>query len=221
MKTIKSLFVKSLDLILALTCLVAVAASFYFLPKVNGPVPIHWNLWGEVDQSGNKVFGLFLLPLISLTSLILFWLMPKIDPLKGNLKQFPTAFQILKASVVLLFLYLHLVVLVATFVTPQLPSPLVFSVPFSVFLIILGAILPHFKRNYFAGIRTPWTLASDEVWAKTHDLGGKMFLVAGTVGLVAATINPAAGFVSVITCTILAELVSVGYSLYLFNHLSS
>ncbi|MDP2873874.1 MAG: DUF1648 domain-containing protein, partial [bacterium] len=151
MKTIKSLFVKSLDLILVLTCLIAVAASFYFLPKTNGPVPIHWNLWGEVDQYGNKVFGLFLLPVISLICLILFWLIPKIDPLKGNLKQFPTAFQILKASVVLLFLYLHIIVLVATFATPNVPSPFVFSAPFSLFFIILGAIMPHFKRNYFAG----------------------------------------------------------------------
>ncbi len=217
MKTIKNLFVKSLDLILALACLIAVAASFYFLPKVDGPVPIHWNLWGEVDQYGNKFFGLFLLPLISLISLILFWLIPKIDPLKKNLRQFPTAFQILKASVVLLFLYLHIIVLVATFATPNLPSPLVFSAPFSVFFIILGAILPHFKRNYFAGIRTPWTLASDEVWAKTHDLGGKMFLVAGTVGLVAAFINPAAGFVSVVTSIALAEIVSIIYSWYLWH----
>jgi len=162
--------------------------------------------------------GLFLLPSISLISLILFWLIPKIDPLKENLRQFPTAYQILKGSVVMLFLYLHVVVLIATFIRANLPSSLVFSGPFSLFFIVLGAILPHFKRNYFVGIRTPWTLASDEAWIKTHDLGGKLFLVDGAVGLVAASLNPVAGFVSVITCTVLAELVSIGYSLYLFYH---
>lgn len=217
MKTIKNLFVKSLDLILALVCLISLATSFYFLPKTDGPVPIHWSLWGRVDQYSNKVFGLFFLPTISVGSLIFFWLIPKIDPLKENLRQFPTAYQALKGSVLLLFFYIQAIVLISTFVEHNLPPFLVFSGPFSLFLIILGATLPHFKRNYFVGIRTPWTLASDEVWAKTHDLGGKLFLVAGAVGLTAAFINPAAGFISIITSVVLAEIVSVIYSWYLWH----
>ena len=33
------------------------------------------------------------------------------------------------------------------------------------------------KRNFFIGIRTPWTLSSDRVWDKTHKLGSVLFRV--------------------------------------------
>ena len=31
------------------------------------------------------------------------------------------------------------------------------------------------------GIRTPWTLSSEEVWNKTHRMGGKIFMLGGLI----------------------------------------
>lgn len=45
----------------------------------------------------------------------------------------------------------------------------------------LGIMIGHTKRNWFIGIRTPWTLSSDVVWEKTHKIGGKMFKVSGII----------------------------------------
>ena len=39
----------------------------------------------------------------------------------------------------------------------------------------IGVVLETTKRNWFIGIRTPWTLSSDAVWEKTHKLGSKLF----------------------------------------------
>jgi uncharacterized membrane protein len=48
-------------------------------------------------------------------------------------------------------------------------------------LIVLGNFMSKFTRNFFIGIRTPWTLASEEVWFRTHRLGGRLFVVAGLI----------------------------------------
>ena len=39
------------------------------------------------------------------------------------------------------------------------------------------------KRNWFIGIRTPWTLSSERVWDRTHAIGGKLFRLAGVIAL--------------------------------------
>jgi hypothetical protein len=44
---------------------------------------------------------------------------------------------------------------------------------------VLGNYLGKTTRNFFLGIRTPWTLASDEVWRRTHRLGGWTMVGAG------------------------------------------
>jgi uncharacterized membrane protein len=50
-------------------------------------------------------------------------------------------------------------------------------------IILLGNFLGQVRHNYFVGIRTPWTLADEEVWAKTHRLTGSLFVLAGVLGL--------------------------------------
>ena len=42
------------------------------------------------------------------------------------------------------------------------------------------------KRNFFIGIRTPWTLSSDHVWDETHRLGSILFIASGILALFGA-----------------------------------
>ena len=59
-----------------------------------------------------------------------------------------------------------------------------FIIPaFAVLLFYIGILIKHAKRNWFIGIRTPWTLSSDKVWDKTHALGGKLFQVSAVITL--------------------------------------
>ncbi|PIR66985.1 MAG: hypothetical protein COU51_01040 [Parcubacteria group bacterium CG10_big_fil_rev_8_21_14_0_10_36_14] len=52
--------------------------------------------------------------------------------------------------------------------------------------IFIGTILKHIKRNWFLGIRTPWTLTSDEVWEKTHKMGSRLFVASGILAIFSA-----------------------------------
>ncbi|MGQ9811085.1 MAG: SdpI family protein [bacterium] len=43
----------------------------------------------------------------------------------------------------------------------------------------IGILLKNAKRNWFIGIRTPWTVSSEKVWDETHKIAGKLFKIAG------------------------------------------
>jgi uncharacterized membrane protein len=45
--------------------------------------------------------------------------------------------------------------------------------------VIIGYLIKFSKRNFFVGLRTPWTLASDYVWEKTHKVGSWIFMALG------------------------------------------
>jgi len=47
----------------------------------------------------------------------------------------------------------------------------------------IGILMENAERNWFIGIRTPWTLSSDRVWRKTNRLGGKLFRSAGIAAI--------------------------------------
>jgi len=54
---------------------------------------------------------------------------------------------------------------------------------FGVLFYYCGILTENAKRNWFIGIRTPWTLSNEKVWDKTHKIGGKLFKIAGAIAL--------------------------------------
>jgi uncharacterized membrane protein len=56
-----------------------------------------------------------------------------------------------------------------------------FPVAIGILFYYIGVMLEKAKRNYFIGIRTPWTLHDEEIWDKTHQLGGKLFKIGGVL----------------------------------------
>ena len=48
------------------------------------------------------------------------------------------------------------------------------------------------RKNFYIGIRVPWTLASDRVWNDTHRLAAWVMVAAGVIGflLVIAGASP-------------------------------
>jgi uncharacterized membrane protein len=55
--------------------------------------------------------------------------------------------------------------------------------------IFLGYFFQSIKPNYFIGIRTPWTLESEEVWVSTHRWSGKIWVVGGMLIVLSAFIT--------------------------------
>jgi len=163
--------------------LLSFALAFYFCPLMPEKMASHWNVQGEIDGYTSKWWGLFLMPIISLGMFLFFILIPKIDPLKENIKKFRKYFD---GFMVLIIFFLFYIYLLSVFWNLGLRFDMSrFMMPtLGLLFYYCGILVKNAKRNWFIGIRTPWTLSNDKVWEKTHKMGGKLFKVAGLLVLV-------------------------------------
>lgn len=152
-------------------------ASYNSLPST---LASHWGSNGNVNGYIPKFWALFLLPLISLGMLLLFYFIPRIDPLKKNYEKFRKYFDSFIFVIILFLFYIYLLTILWNFhVLFNMTTALIPALGF--LFIYIGAILRNIKRNWFIGIRTPWTISSDKVWDKTHRLGSILFQISGII----------------------------------------
>ncbi len=163
--------------------LVGVIIALWAYPQLPEQLPTHWNIKGEVDGYSNKLSGLGLSFGIALAVYIGFYLQDKIDPLKKNYDRFGKVYFIVRDILITLFILLEFFIIFSSLGYIGSSNRIIFIV-LSILMIVMGNYMPTFKRNWFLGIKTPWTVSNEEVWNKTHRLGGKLFIVAGVLGLV-------------------------------------
>lgn len=163
----------------------AFAIGAYFYPQLPLEVATHWNTYGEADGFLPKDAGIFLFPVASLLTIAMFHLIPKIDPLKRNINKFRKYVDSFLVVLNLFLFYLFLLVLYWN-LGYQFNMSQAIVPAFGILLYYLGILTENSKRNWFIGIRTPWTLSSDRVWNKTHKLGGNLFKIAGAIALFGA-----------------------------------
>jgi uncharacterized membrane protein len=200
-----------------LLILLSFAVGAYAYALLPEQVVSHWNLSGNADGYLPKFFGAFLIPGMLVLLLVLLVTLPKIDPLRANIEAFKTHYY---RFVLVIMSFLFLVYLQS--ILWNLGTRISFNVSMPVLLgclfFYVGILLEKSKRNWFVGIRTPWTLSSDEVWGKTHRLGAKIFKVAGGLAVVSVLL-PAYAFVIVIGLVVAAALGTVIYSYVAYTKL--
>ncbi len=156
------------------------AVGIYFYPQMPDKMASHWNIQGEVDAYISRFWGLFLIPIISIGLLALFVLIPKIDPLKENIKRFRKHFDGFIVLIMIFLFYIYLLTVLwnigIRFNMAQLMIPAL-----GILFYYCGILVENAKRNWFIGIRTPWTLSNEKVWDKTNRIGGKLFKVTGII----------------------------------------
>ena len=192
--------------------LLSFAIGIYYYPQMPEKLASHWNAQGQVNGYMSKFWGLFLMPIISVGMLLLFILIPRIDPLKSNIQQFRKYFDGFVVLIMVFLFYLYLLTIfwnsgytfnMITFLSPA----------FAILFYYSGILIENAKRNWFIGIRTPWTMSSDKVWDKTHKIGGKLYKIAGVVTLLAIFFETYAIYIIVVPL-IMVSIYTVVYSYF-------
>ena len=163
----------------------AIAFSAAVYARLPERLPVHWNLHGEVDRYGSRAEGAFFLPGLMLLLWMLLRFLPRIDPRRANYAKFGDTYDLLVNSLVALFAVMHVALIGSSLGWPVSMARVVPALVGLQF-IILGNALPRARSNWWFGIRTPWTLSNERVWARTHRVGGYLLAGAGFVLLVAA-----------------------------------
>jgi uncharacterized membrane protein len=136
-----------------------------------------------VDGWSGKAFGVFFFPLLNLILYPLMILLPRIDPRRQNYIYFSRAYAVIRVTLHFFFAIIYVISLLAAL---GYPLEISFIVKFfvSLLFVVLGNYMGKIKHNYFVGIKTPWTLANEEVWYKTHRLAAPLWVAAGILGMV-------------------------------------
>jgi len=169
--------------ILYIIALIPIIVTIIFYNKLPDQYPIHWNIQGQVDNYGGRSSSLMTAS-VPLIIILLMQVLPLIDPKKRNYENFKGSYYNFQLMFAILMGALHLLTLSAAigyeFIKVDSGVKLLIAVLFTV----IGNLMPKFKHNYFIGIKTPWTLASEEVWFATHRLGGKLWFYGGLIMIV-------------------------------------
>ena len=201
--------------------IIQIIASLYLGLSLSedAKIPCHWNIKGEIDGYFGKWTGVLIFPGINLAMLLFIIALPYISVrYKNAQKRFDKVIPSLATIIIFFFagIHIYMILLAKEILNPS--GNIIFYL-IGLMFIMLGNIFPKIPSNFFAGIRTPWTLSSEEVWRKTHRLGGINFVIAGLLMIVITAILGNNSTANIIMFVLFMSLVlyPVLYSFILFK----
>lgn len=174
-------------------------------------IPIHWGLDGQVNGYAPKEVGLLLLPLMTAAITVLFALIPRFEPRRPNLERSGRAYGAIWIAVVTLLGGVH-VLSVAIALGAALEVTRLILIGVGALFVVIGNYLPTVRPNYLVGIRTPWTLASDLSWVRTHRVGGRLFVLEGLALIVFGLLDARAQMLAVAVIGAIVILLAVVFA---------
>lgn len=194
--------------------LMALAVAVLY-PRLPEQMAINFSAAGQPNGYLARPLAVALLPGVAAAVLVLFKIVPGIDPLGENIERFQRYYDFFVVFTVGILAYVHGLVLaynigyrfdMTTVVVPLL----------AVTFVVAGYVIENARQNWFVGIRTPWTLSDEEVWDRTHQRAGVLFKLAGVVSLLALAL-PEYFEVLVVGPVAAAALLATVYSFVLYR----
>ena len=202
------------ELLILIIIIIPVAYLLAIWEELPEEVPMHWNAKGQIDRYGSKNELVGLLFLLNLPLYFILKYAPKIDPKK----------KISESQLAGLRLVMHLFMSALALFILYSTKKAEMSSPFGIISLVgllfagLGWYFARLKPNYFIGIRTPWTLESEEVWTRTHKASAPVWMIGGIFMAIAPLIVESASVYIVLGTTLLLTIYSVGYSWWAFKN---
>jgi len=207
---------RTTTILVSILIIAAVLAGLLLWNKLPDQMASHWNANDQVDGYMPKFWGVFMVPLMMLGMSVLFLVIPNIDPLKANIAQFREAFNLFIVLITGFMVYIHILTLRWSLGYTNFGMSKAMLPAMGLLFIFVGYMLRKAKRNFFIGIRTPWTLSSDKVWDETHRLGSILFVVSGVFAFIGSLFGGMVAFwllfIPIISSTIF--LLVYSYVLY-------
>ncbi|MEQ4489378.1 MAG: SdpI family protein [Dehalococcoides mccartyi] len=182
-------------------------------PNAPDLLPVHWGIDGTVDRYGGKFEGLLLMPLICLGIFLLLIYLPYLDPRKANYLKFEKAYSLLIRLIVVFFGGIYGITILYSYGVVANTSTFIL-IMVGLLLALLGNMFGKLRPTWFVGIRTAWTLSSDLSWDKTHRLGGRVFVGAGLLMILAGITGFAWLMIASLACLLLGII-----GLFIYSYL--
>ncbi|HEY6347850.1 MAG TPA: DUF1648 domain-containing protein [Candidatus Angelobacter sp.] len=203
-------------LICGLIILATLVAGLLIYPHLPERVPSHWDIHGKINGYESRLAAVLIVPAMMVLLVLAFAALPALSPRHFEIDTFQSTYLYLMLVIIVTLAYFHGLMLWAAF-SPTVPMTRAILGGICVLWILMGNVLGRVRRNFYVGIRTPWTLASEQVWYATHRLGGRAFVWTGLLGLVLTFVLP--NPLMMFPCLIAGALIPVVYSFVYYKRL--
>lgn len=183
--------------------LLTAAVAYPFLPD---QIPMHWDFSGTVSYDDK--YQIFLMCGMAVLFAFFLDVLPKIDPRKKNYQKFERYYDGFCVFMQIFLMVMNYIILIESFRPGTLSVPVIIMLGIGILFVFVGNMMPKLKSNFYMGIKTPWALSSEEVWRKTHRLGGKCFFLAGLLLIAGAFFsNRQIVYYMLFACIMIASIV--------------
>lgn len=158
--------------------------TYYHLPA---QVPSHVNAAGKPALFISRLFAVMYEPGIMLVIILLWHVLWRIDPKKRNYKSFWSTYRYIGGVIVVCVGLIYVTVLGHLL---HIGSMRLALTAYGAMFMLIANVLPRLQPNWWIGIRTPWTLSSEECWIRTHRFGGQLGIPTAIVIILLAWVLP-------------------------------
>lgn len=176
--------------LLIIAAMLALSAWAWVTLPAGAMMPVHWNLEGQIDRYDPKEIALLVMPGTAVFITLLLGFLPRLEPRKANLAMSSKLYNVAWIGAMLIILGAHAAI-IAGAMGVTIPMEKFAGPVLGTFFALIGNYLSKTRSNYFAGVRTPWTLSSNYAWEKTHRLAGRLFVL---IGIATVVLSFVAGF---------------------------
>jgi len=183
--------------------MIAIAAFVATSLTGNAQLPTHWGIDGKPDSFSGKWTALLLPAVIAGGVSLLFYVLPAIEPRRQGLERSQGLYLWGWVALLVMSLLIQLAV-VSVALEWAIAGTRFMLAGIGIVFLMIGNQLGKSRSMYMMGFRTPWTLASEEVWIKTHRLAGKLMASGGGLLLLATFVPLPGDAVAVLLLAVIA-----------------
>ncbi len=194
----------------------SILLSIFFFQTLPDIMSSHWNAQGVVNGYSSKLSNILMFPILQIVFFLLLIFIPNLDPKRKNIEKFQKYFFFFINAFLSFILLLQLQVFLWN-IGVQISMAITIPVLIGILFVLIGQLLKNAKQNYSIGIRTPWTLASEKVWEKTHKLGAILFTISGGLSILSAFLL-SYSFYILVGSVLLSTIILVVYSYIEYKH---
>ena len=201
-------------IISSILCLLPAIFCIFIYNKLTDKIPTHFDIDGNIDSYGSKLFVCIILPLILFILNIVINLVINNDPNKKNHnKSLKKLIYFLIPIMSLIFIPTSILISLGININISIIAPIFISFLF----ILIGNYLPKCRQNYTMGIRLPWTLNDEKNWKKTHRLAGLLYVISGILNIIITIVFNTLSYYTLITSLILTSIIITLYSFMIYK----
>lgn len=191
----------------------SIFASIYFYQNFPEKVATHWNFMGQVDGYSSKAMGAFFGPVLLLLMYMIILISPYLDPKKERYVEFEKVYKIFRFVLVLVMFIIYIATGIYN-LGYDINIGIIIPILLGGLMILIGNYMGKIKKNYFFGIKTPWTLSSEKVWNETHRVGGYAFIIFGILIIVTPFVGQKWGII-----TFLSGIIIVTFGTFIYSYI--